>query len=69
MWDWLIPAITLLVGAAGGFFAGIYYLRKQLEKMQNDPKMIREMAKKMGYNVNQNQMNQVQKMMKKQKRR
>jgi uncharacterized protein YneF (UPF0154 family) len=63
----VIPVVTLLLGAVGGFFIGVYYLRKQLEKMQNDPAMIQEMAKKMGYNLNKNQMNKMQNMMKNQK--
>jgi len=67
MWSYIIPIITLLAGAVGGFFAGVYYLRKQLEKMQSDPAMLQEMAKKMGYNMNKQQLNKAQQMMKKQK--
>lgn len=67
VWDVLIPIVTLILGLVGGFFIGVFYLRKQMEKMQNDPKMIQEMAKKMGYNVNKQQMQKVQKMMKNQK--
>ncbi|MCI3920590.1 YneF family protein [Paenibacillus sp. TRM 82003] len=59
----VIPIVTLVVGLVGGFFIGVYYLRKQMESMQNNPEMLREMAKKMGYNVNQKQMNQMQQMM------
>ncbi len=69
VWDIVIPIITLLVGLVGGFFIGVYYLRKQMEKMQNNPDMLREMAKKMGYNVNQKQMNQMQQMMRNQQKR
>lgn len=65
--DIIIPMITLIVGLVGGFFIGLYYFRKQMEKMQNDPKMIQEMAKKMGYNVNKQQMNKMQQMMKNKK--
>ncbi|WP_442603001.1 YneF family protein [Paenibacillus sp. KN14-4R] len=64
---WLYIAIALIVGLAGGFFIGVFYLRKQLEKMQNDPEMIQKMAKQMGYNLNKQQMNKMQGMMKKQK--
>ncbi|WP_274362957.1 YneF family protein [Paenibacillus thermotolerans] len=68
--DIVIPIITLIVGLIGGFFIGVYYLRKQMEAMQNNPEMLREMAKKMGYNVNQKQMNQMQQMLRnKQNRR
>ncbi|TBL71170.1 YneF family protein [Paenibacillus thalictri] len=68
MWtNWVIPIVTLIVGAVGGFFAGVFYLRKQLERMQSNPDMLAEMAKKMGYNLNKQQLNKAQQMMKKQK--
>lgn len=67
MWDILIPVLTLVVGLVGGFFAGVYYLRKQLENMQNNPEMIQQMAKKMGYNLNRQQMNKAQQMMRNKK--
>jgi uncharacterized protein YneF (UPF0154 family) len=67
MWNWIIPIVTLLVGGIGGFFIGVYYLRKQLENMQNNPEMLQQMAKQMGYNMNKQQMTKVQQMMKKQK--
>jgi uncharacterized protein YneF (UPF0154 family) len=67
MWVWIIPIVTLLVGGIGGFFVGVYYLRKQLENMQNNPEMLQQMAKQMGYNMNKQQMGKVQQMMKKQK--
>ncbi|WP_199622345.1 YneF family protein [Paenibacillus alkalitolerans] len=67
--DILIPIITLVVGLVGGFFIGVYYLRKQMESMQNNPEMLRDMAKRMGYNVNQKQMNQMQQMLKNQQKR
>ncbi|MFE5322597.1 YneF family protein [Paenibacillus sp. NPDC056579] len=66
MWSYIIPIVTLLVGAVGGFFAGVYYLRKQLENMQSDPAMLQEMAKKMGYNMNKQQLQKAQQMMKNQ---
>ncbi|MGO4372731.1 YneF family protein [Paenibacillus sp. YIM B09110] len=68
MWlNIVLPIVTLVVGAVGGFFIGVFYLRKQLEKMQNDPEMIQKMAKQMGYNLNKQQMNRAQNMMKNQK--
>jgi hypothetical protein len=67
MWDIIIPIVTLLIGALGGFFLGVYYLRKQLERMQNNPELLQEMARKMGYNLNKQQMQKMQQMMKKQK--
>lgn len=62
---YLAIAVSLIVGLVGGFFLGLYYFRKQMEKMQNDPKMIQQMAKQMGYNVNKQQLNKVQQAMKK----
>lgn len=67
VWNIVIPIVTLIVGGVGGFFVGVIYLRKQMEKMQNDPEMLQKMAKQMGYNMNKQQMNKVQQMMKKQK--
>lgn len=66
VWDIIIPIVTLIVGLVGGFFIGVFYLKKQLENMQNDPEMIQKMAKQMGYNVNKKQMQQVQQMMRNQ---
>ena len=65
-YDIAIPIVTLVVGLVGGFFIGVYYLRKQLEAMQKNPEMLREMAKRMGYNVNQRQLNQMQQFMRQQ---
>lgn len=62
----VIPIITLVVGAIAGFFVGVFYLRKQLERMQSDPEMLQRMAKQMGYNLNNNQMKRAQQMMKNQ---
>jgi hypothetical protein len=67
MWNLIIPIVTLLAGLAAGFFIGVYYLRKQMEKMQKDPQMLQKMAKQMGYNLNKQQMNKVQQMMKNRK--
>ncbi|MNC39111.1 YneF family protein [Paenibacillus sp. YN15] len=67
MWSWIIPILTLIVGAAGGFAGGVFYLKRQMEKMQSNPEMLAKMAKQMGYNLNKQQMNKVQNMMKNQK--
>lgn len=64
--DIVIPIITLIVGLVGGFFIGVFYLRKQLEKMQSNPDMLQKMAKQMGYNLNGKQMQRAQQMMKNQ---
>lgn len=62
----VIPIVTLIVGLVGGFFIGVFYLRKQMEKMQSDPEMLQKMAKQMGYNLNNKQMQRAQQMMKNQ---
>lgn len=59
--------MTLIVGLVGGFFIGVYYLRRQMESMQSNPELLQQMAKKMGYNLNKKQMQQMQTMMKNQK--
>ena len=67
MWNYIIPVVTFIAGLAGGFFIGVFYLRKQLEAMQNNPELLKKVAKQMGYNINKQQINKVQQMMKKQK--
>ncbi|MDO3680610.1 YneF family protein [Paenibacillus ehimensis] len=68
MWGYVITAvIALIAGGAAGFFIGVQYLRKQIEKMQSNPEMLQQMAKQMGYNLNKQQMQKMQSMMKKQK--
>lgn len=62
--QYVIPVVTLIVGLIGGFFIGVFYLRKQMEKMQSDPQMLQKMAKQMGYNLNNRQMQKAQHMMK-----
>ncbi|WP_025689116.1 YneF family protein [Paenibacillus zanthoxyli] len=59
-----LPIITLVVGLIGGFFIGVYYLRRQMTNMQNDPEMLQKVAKQMGYNLNSKQMQRAQQMMK-----
>ncbi|TXK82690.1 YneF family protein [Paenibacillus sp. N3.4] len=67
MWSYLIPILTLIAGLVGGFFIGVFYLKRQLESMQNNPEMLQKMAKQMGYNMNKQQLNKAQQMMKNQK--
>ncbi|WP_248929746.1 YneF family protein [Paenibacillus hamazuiensis] len=67
MWSIIIPIVTLIVGGIGGFFVGVFYLRKQMEKMQSNPEMLQQMAKQMGYNLNKQQLAKAQQMMKSQK--
>jgi len=65
--SYVIPIVTLIVGLILGFIIGVFYLRRQLTKMQSDPQMLAKMAKQMGYNLNNKQMQQAQQMMKNQK--
>ncbi|MFC5404539.1 YneF family protein [Cohnella soli] len=64
MWSYIIPILTLIVGLILGFVVGVFYLRNQMTKMQNNPEMLQKMAKQMGYNMNSQQIAQAQKMMK-----
>lgn len=61
---YIVAIICLIIGLVGGFFIGIFYFKKQMEKMQNDPKMLQDMARKMGYNMNKQQLHKAQQMMK-----
>ncbi|CAG7649757.1 YneF family protein [Paenibacillus allorhizosphaerae] len=67
MWYAVTAIVALIAGGVGGFFIGVTYLRKQMEKMQGDPEMLQRMAKQMGYNLNKQQMNKMQQMMKNKK--
>lgn len=66
VWNIVIPIVTLIVGLLGGFFIGVFYLRNQMTKMQSDPDMLQKMAKQMGYNMNKQQLQKAQQMMKQQ---
>lgn len=66
MWNVIIPVLTLIVGLVIGFIGGIFYLRSQMTKMQNNPEMLAKMAKQMGYNMNKQQLSKAQQMMKQQ---
>ena len=66
VWNIVIPIITLIVGGIAGFAGGVFYLRGQLAKMQNDPEMLQKMAKQMGYNMNKQQLQKAQQMLKSQ---
>lgn len=66
MWSYIIPILTLIVGLILGFIVGVFYLRNQMTKMQNNPEMLQKMAKQMGYNMNSQQLAKAQQMMKNQ---
>ncbi len=66
MWSYIIPSVTLIVGIVVGFIIGVFYLRRQMTKMQSNPEMLQKMAKQMGYNMNNQQIAKAQQMMKNQ---
>ncbi len=61
--DIIIPIITLIIGLAGGFAAGVWFLKRQMTNMTMDPKQMQTMAKQMGLNLNPKQMQQANRMM------
>ncbi|KXG44108.1 YneF family protein [Tepidibacillus infernus] len=61
--DIVIPILTFIAGGVAGFAGGVYYLRKQMTNMSMDNKQIQQMARQMGVNLNQKQLNQMNKMM------
>lgn len=63
-YNFVIPIVTLIIGIALGFYLGIQTLKKQMTNMTMDDNQLREMAKKMGYNVNQKQLQQIKNMQK-----
>lgn len=63
-YNYVIPIVTLLIGLIVGFYLGIQTLKKQMMNMQMDDNQLRDMAKKMGYNVNQKQLQQIKNMQK-----
>ncbi|REK60606.1 MAG: hypothetical protein C6P35_18330 [Cohnella sp.] len=67
VWNIIIPILTLLVGVVLGFVFGVFYLRNQMTRIQNDPEMLQKMAKQMGYNMNKQQLQRAQQMLQKQK--
>lgn len=66
MWTVIVAIVALIVGLVVGFIVGVFYLRSQMTKMQNNPEMLAKMAKQMGYNMNKQQLNKAQQMMKQQ---
>ncbi|MCF6094125.1 YneF family protein [Microaerobacter geothermalis] len=64
----VLPIVTGVVGIAIGFFGGVQYLKKQMTNMSFDDHQLREMAKKMGYNLNQKQLKQIKSMQNKMKK-
>lgn len=65
MWSIIIPILTLVLGFVGGFVLASFYLKKQFTNMQTDPKQIQAIAKSMGMNLNQKQLNNLTRQMQK----
>ncbi|HEU4962398.1 MAG TPA: YneF family protein [Bacilli bacterium] len=60
----VVSIVTFIVGLVLGGLGGVYYLRRQMSNMQMSQTDIQNMARSMGMNLNQKQLNQVQKRMK-----
>lgn len=63
VWSIVIPILTLVLGFFAGAFVASRVLRKEMEKMQNDPAQIQAIAKSMGVNMSQKQLNMVTRQM------
>jgi uncharacterized protein len=61
---WVVGIIALVVGIAIGFALGFWGLKRQMMNMQFDEQQIAQMAKRMGMNLNQKQLQQVTRQMK-----
>jgi hypothetical protein len=64
-YNFVIPVLTLIIGIILGFYLGIQTLKKQMSNFNMDDNQLREMAKKMGYNLNAKQLQQIKNMQKK----
>lgn len=64
-YNFVIPVLTLIIGVILGFYLGIQTLKKQMSNFNMDDNQLREMAKKMGYNLNAKQLQQIKNMQKK----
>ena len=63
MWDIIIPIITFIGGLGIGGYGVSTVFKKQMTQMNQDPKQIQAIAKSMGMNLNQKQMNQITRQM------
>ncbi len=62
---WIGLVIGLIVGLVGGFFLGVWVLRRSMTNMDMDDKDLAAMAKRMGVNLNPRQLQLVKQQMKK----
>jgi uncharacterized protein YneF (UPF0154 family) len=63
--NFILPIVALLIGIVIGFYFGVQFLKKQMMNMTLDDHQLKEMAKRMGYNLNSKQLQQVKQMQKK----
>lgn len=63
--NFILPIVALLIGIVIGFYFGVQFLKKQMMNMTLDDQQLKEMAKRMGYNLNSKQLQQVKQMQKK----
>lgn len=60
----IIPIVTFIVGLIAGAIATSFYVKKKMNSMMSmDPNQIATLAKSMGMNLNQKQLNQASRMM------
>lgn len=62
-WDILIPVITFILGIVVGGVSVSFAIKKQTNMMNSDPKQIQALARSMGKNLNQKQLNQISRQM------
>lgn len=63
MWSVIIPILTLILGFILGAVVASLVLKKQFTNLQSDPKQIQALAKSMGMNLNQKQLNNISRQM------
>lgn len=62
---WVMLAIGLVAGLIGGGFLGVWLVRRSMTNMSMDDQDIAQMARRMGMNVNQKQLQVIKQQMRK----
>lgn len=65
VWTYVVGAVCLVGGLVGGFFIGIWFLRRTMANMQWEDQDVAQMARRMGMNLNPRQLQVVKQQMKK----
>lgn len=65
VWTYVIGAACLVGGLVGGFFIGVWFLRRTMANMQWEDQDVAQMARRMGMNLNPRQLQVVKQQMKK----